>query len=240
MSLRLDASILRPSTQRFSAKETTDHAPWPLSLRAHLLDPRVHRLNQFCGLQAAELAGCAAGDSCAACNSISSPMCGSVSVTMPTSASSAMTGRPLISVIDHQHHHLFLIDANAPVATLPTRQSGSFLATTCQCAADGGNGLRLVAGPPRFLTFGGRHGVVQAQARCRTLSCRSGDMPVEFRSTGRVRELASSLTRNQVPGNRLRVRVPCPPLAKEKAPLGVAGLFDWASMDVRFGCQPRV
>jgi hypothetical protein len=28
----------------------------------------------------------------------------------------------------------------------------------------------------------------------------------------RVRELASSLTRNQVPGNRLRVRLPCPPL----------------------------
>ena len=211
MRLRLDASILRPSTQRFSAKETTDQAPWPLSLRAHLLDPRVHRLNQFCGLQAAELAGCAAGDSCAACNSISSPMCRSVSVTMPTSASSAMTGRPLISVIDHQHYHLFLIDANAPVATLPTRSGAricvdEFIPPWQRCRIS----ARRLPGPAWPPPVRRRRGL--AQARCRTLSCRSGGMPVEFRSTGRVRELASSLTRNQVPGNRLRVRVPCPPL----------------------------
>ena len=35
----------------------------------------------------------------------------------------------------------------------------------------------------------------------------------------RVRELASSLIRNQVPGNRLRVRVPCPPLCVNATPL---------------------
>ncbi len=35
---------------------------------------------------------------------------------------------------------------------------------------------------------------------------------LQFGANGRVSELASGLTGNEVPGNRLRVQVPCPPL----------------------------
>ena len=40
--------------------------------------------------------------------------------------------------------------------------------------------------------------------------------------------MVSSLTRNQVPGNRLRVRLPCPPLIKPCVPIGYTGLFSSA------------
>ena len=39
------------------------------------------------------------------------------------------------------------------------------------------------------------------------------------------KRMASGLTRNQVPGNRLRVRIPCPPLAKPCVANSYASLF---------------
>ena len=39
--------------------------------------------------------------------------------------------------------------------------------------------------------------------------------------------MASGLTRNQVPGNRLRVRIPCPPLSNIAADVTRWRLFFW-------------
>ena len=49
--------------------------------------------------------------------------------------------------------------------------------------------------------------------------------------------MVSGLTRNQVPGNRLRVRIPCPPLAV----LILANLGKWGSgTDVQHGNWERL
>lgn len=37
--------------------------------------------------------------------------------------------------------------------------------------------------------------------------------------------MASGLTRNQVPGNRLRVRLPCPPLSLTRNPANTCGVI---------------
>ena len=39
--------------------------------------------------------------------------------------------------------------------------------------------------------------------------------------------MVSSLTRNQVPGNRLRVRIPCPPLIKPLSTISYAMVFSF-------------
>ncbi len=70
----------------------------------------------------------------------------------------------------------------------------------------------------------------------------SADRFEQTHAQRRVRELASSLTRNQVPRKGLGVRVPCPPLLKQviaielriAAPLGCRGSVETQKLEGDF------
>ncbi len=47
--------------------------------------------------------------------------------------------------------------------------------------------------------------------------------------------MVSGLTRNQVPGNRLRVRLPCPPLLKPYVAMSYVRLFLFLACNTEVG-----